>query len=101
MAEKPKLCRFRADKSAQRILAESIARELGPLGIHVAYVLIDAAIDTPTMSPRRRTISFIKPSAIADELWHLDRSAARYGRSSPNCGRSEKSGESNEAPFRR
>jgi NAD(P)-dependent dehydrogenase (short-subunit alcohol dehydrogenase family) len=49
---KPKLCRFRADKSAQRILAESIARELGPLGIHVAYVLIDAAIDTPTMRKR-------------------------------------------------
>jgi NAD(P)-dependent dehydrogenase (short-subunit alcohol dehydrogenase family) len=52
MAEKPKLCRFRADKSAHRILAESIARELGPLGIHVAYVLIDAAIDTPTMRKR-------------------------------------------------
>jgi NAD(P)-dependent dehydrogenase (short-subunit alcohol dehydrogenase family) len=33
-------------KAAQRILAESIARELGPRGIHVAYVLVDAVIDT-------------------------------------------------------
>ena len=32
-------------KAAQRILAESMARELGPKGIHVAYLLIDAVID--------------------------------------------------------
>ena len=36
---------FAPTKAAQRILAESIARELGPKGIHVAYVLIDAVID--------------------------------------------------------
>jgi NAD(P)-dependent dehydrogenase (short-subunit alcohol dehydrogenase family) len=65
---------FAPTKAAQRILAESIARDLGPRGIHVAYVLIDAVIDTPRMRERLRDAAdefFIKPSAIADELWHL------------------------------
>lgn len=72
---------FAPTKAAQRILAESIARDLGPRGIHVAYLLIDAVIDTPRMRKRFPDTSddfFIKPSAIADELWHLngqDRSA--------------------------
>ena len=72
---------FAPTKAAQRILSESIARELGPRGVHVAYVLIDAVIDVPRMRQRFREAPdefFIKPSAIADELWHLynqDRSA--------------------------
>jgi len=72
---------FAPTKAAQRILAESIARDLGPRGIHVAYVLIDAVIDVPRMRERLREAPdevFIKPPAIADELWHLytqDRSA--------------------------
>jgi NAD(P)-dependent dehydrogenase (short-subunit alcohol dehydrogenase family) len=72
---------FAPTKAAQRILSESIARELGPRGIHVAYLLIDAVIDVPRMRERMRDAPdefFIKPSAIADELWHLhtqDRSA--------------------------
>src|SRR6202048_1102265 len=72
---------FAPTKAAQRILSESIARDLGPRGIHVAYILIDAVIDVPRMRERLRDAAdefFIKPSAIADELWHLyrqDRSA--------------------------
>ena len=72
---------FAPTKAAQRILSESIARDLGPRGIHVAYILIDAVIDVPRMRERMREAPdefFIKPSAIADELWHLynqDRSA--------------------------
>ena len=72
---------FAPTKAAQRVLSESIARDLGPRGIHVAYVLIDAVIDVPRMRERMREAPdefFIKPSAIADELWHLhnqDRSA--------------------------
>jgi NAD(P)-dependent dehydrogenase (short-subunit alcohol dehydrogenase family) len=72
---------FAPTKAAQRILSESIARDLGPRGIHVAYVLIDAVIDVPRMRERMRDAPddfFIKPSAIAEELWHLhnqDRSA--------------------------
>jgi NAD(P)-dependent dehydrogenase (short-subunit alcohol dehydrogenase family) len=72
---------FAPTKAAQRILAESIARDMGPLGVHVAYVLIDAVIDTPRMRARmsdKPDEFFIKPAAIADELYHLygqDRSA--------------------------
>ena len=72
---------FAPTKAAQRILAESIARELGPKGIHVAYVLIDAVIDlewTRKRWPDARDDFFIKPAAIADEVWHVvhqDRSA--------------------------
>jgi NAD(P)-dependent dehydrogenase (short-subunit alcohol dehydrogenase family) len=72
---------FAPTKAAQRILSESIARDLGPRGIHVAYLLIDAVIDMPRMRERLRDAPdefFIKPSAIADELLHLynqDRSA--------------------------
>jgi len=36
---------FAPTKAAQRILAEAIARELGPKGVHVAYVMIEAVID--------------------------------------------------------
>jgi NAD(P)-dependent dehydrogenase (short-subunit alcohol dehydrogenase family) len=65
---------FAPTKAAQRILAESIARELGPKGIHVAYLMIDAVIDLPWTRERfkdRPDDFFIQPSAIADEAWHL------------------------------
>jgi short-subunit dehydrogenase len=72
---------FAPTKAAQRILAESIARELGPKGVHVAYVLIDAVIDLEWTRKRFKDAPddfFIKPAAIADEIWHVvhqDRSA--------------------------
>jgi short-subunit dehydrogenase len=65
---------FAPTKAAQRILAESIARELGPKGIHVAYVLIDAVIDlewTRKRWPDAPDDFFIKPASIADEVWHV------------------------------
>jgi short-subunit dehydrogenase len=65
---------FAPTKAAQRILAESIARELGPKGVHVAYVLIDAVIDLEWTRKRWRDAPdafFIKPAAIADEIWHV------------------------------
>jgi NAD(P)-dependent dehydrogenase (short-subunit alcohol dehydrogenase family) len=78
---KPTFAGFAPTKAAQRILAESIARELGPKGVHVAYVLIDAVIDlewTRKRFPDAPDEFFIKPAAIADEIWHVvhqDRSA--------------------------
>ncbi|HEY2523714.1 MAG TPA: SDR family NAD(P)-dependent oxidoreductase [Candidatus Binataceae bacterium] len=72
---------FAPTKAAQRILAEAIAREVGPQGVHVAYVLIDAVIDlewTRKRWPDAPDTFFIKPAAIADEIWHVvhqDRSA--------------------------
>src|SRR5436305_4600659 len=65
---------FAPTKAAQRILSESIARELGPRSIHVAYVLIDAVIDVPWARARYKDAPddfFIKPAAIADEVWHV------------------------------
>lgn len=70
---------FAPSKAAQRILAESIAREIGPKGVHVAYVVIDAVIDLAwtrqMMSARLGKEApddfFIRPSAIADEIWHV------------------------------
>jgi NAD(P)-dependent dehydrogenase (short-subunit alcohol dehydrogenase family) len=72
---------FAPTKAAQRILAESMARHLGPKGVHVAYLVIDAVIDlewTRKRWPAARDDYFIKPAAIADEVWHVahqDRSA--------------------------
>jgi NAD(P)-dependent dehydrogenase (short-subunit alcohol dehydrogenase family) len=65
---------FAPTKAAQRILAESIAREIGPKGVHVAYVLIDAVIDldwTRKRFPDAPDEFFIKPAAIAEEVWHV------------------------------
>ncbi|HVM95971.1 MAG TPA: SDR family NAD(P)-dependent oxidoreductase [Candidatus Acidoferrales bacterium] len=70
---------FAPTKAAQRILAESMARDLGPKGVHVAYLVIDAVIDLPwTRQMMRARLGkeapddfFIQPSAIADEVWHV------------------------------
>jgi NAD(P)-dependent dehydrogenase (short-subunit alcohol dehydrogenase family) len=72
---------FAPTKAAQRILAEAIAREMGPKGVHVAYLVIDAVIDVPWTRQRYAEAAddfFIKPAAIAEEVWrivHQDRSA--------------------------
>jgi short-subunit dehydrogenase len=71
---KARFAGFAPTKAAQRILAEAIARDLGPKGVHVAYVLIDAVIDlewTRRMLPEARDEFFIKPAAIAEEVWHV------------------------------
>ena len=65
---------FAPTKAAQRILAEAIARELGPKGVHVAYIIIDAVIDVPWTRERftdKPDEFFIKPVVIAEEAWHL------------------------------
>lgn len=72
---------FASTKAAQRILSESMAREFGPQGIHVAYFIIDASIDTPrtrpVLAPDKPDEFFAKPPAIAEEMYrvaHQDRS---------------------------
>jgi len=65
---------FAPTKAAQRILAESIARDLGPKGVHVAYLVIDAVIDVPWQRQRMKDAPddfFIQPATIAAEVFHL------------------------------
>ena len=77
----PSFSGFAPTKAAQRILAESMARELGPRGVHVAYIVIDAVIDlrwTRRRYPGKPDDFFIKPDAIGEEVFriaHQDRSA--------------------------
>lgn len=72
---------FAPSKAAQRILAQSMARSLGPQGIHVAYVVVDAVIDVPwarSFLSDKPDEFFCKPAAIAETVFHLvhqDRSA--------------------------
>ena len=71
---KARFAGFAPSKAAQRILAESMARDLGPKGIHVAYLIIDAVIDVAwarKLHADKADDFFIKPSAIAEEVWHL------------------------------
>lgn len=72
---------FAATKAAQRVLAQSLAKDLGPKRVHVGYVAIDAAIDAPWLgdsvskptieSGRVREDYFAQPAAIADEVFHI------------------------------
>ena len=61
-------------KFGLRALAQSMAREFGPQGIHVAHVIIDGQINTPrvrAMSPDREEHTMLSPDAIAETYWRL------------------------------
>lgn len=69
---------FSGAKHALRALAQSMARELGPKGIHVAHTLIDGPIDTqwiaenfPESYARKAHDGILNPDHIADNYWHL------------------------------
>jgi NAD(P)-dependent dehydrogenase (short-subunit alcohol dehydrogenase family) len=69
---------FSGAKHALRALAQSMARELGPKGIHVAHTLIDGPIDTqwiaenfPESYARKAQGGILDPDHIADNYWHL------------------------------
>ena len=69
---------FSGAKHALRALAQSMARELGPKGIHVAHTLIDGPIDTqwiaenfPESYARKADDGILDPDHIADNYWHL------------------------------
>lgn len=71
---RPNFAGFAPTKAAQRILAESLARDLGPKGVHVAYLIIDAVIDVPWARELHKTKPddfFISPKSIAGEVFHL------------------------------
>jgi NAD(P)-dependent dehydrogenase (short-subunit alcohol dehydrogenase family) len=69
---------FAGAKHALRALAQSMARELGPAGIHVAHTVIDGAIDTAFIRdnfPERYALKdeggILDPDAIAENYWRL------------------------------
>lgn len=65
---------FASAKAAQRSLAQSLARQLGPENIHVGYVVIDGVIDTPRTReamPDKPDDFFLDADAIADSIWLL------------------------------
>ena len=72
---------FASAKAAQRSVAQSMARDLGPKGIHVGYLIIDGIIDierTRERFPDRANDFFMQPDAIADSVYAMtqqDRSA--------------------------
>ena len=57
-------------KFALRALAQSMAREFSPQGIHVAHVVIDGQINTPR-GPKRDAATMLSPDAIAETYWQL------------------------------
>src|SRR5699024_887360 len=65
---------FAVGKFGLRALAQSMAREFGPAGVHVAHAVIDGQIATPTnveRMPDAAAGSLLDPEAIADSYWHL------------------------------
>jgi NAD(P)-dependent dehydrogenase (short-subunit alcohol dehydrogenase family) len=69
---------FAGAKFALRALAQSLARELGPKGVHVAHVLIDGPIDMPWIRDNfpelvksRPADGLLAPDAIAENYWSL------------------------------
>ncbi|MDH1264088.1 SDR family oxidoreductase [Pseudomonas sp. GD03944] len=69
---------FASAKFALRALAQSMARELGPKGIHVAHPIIDGAIDTafirdtfPELYQRKEQDGILDPAHIAETYWQI------------------------------
>ncbi|WP_217481187.1 SDR family NAD(P)-dependent oxidoreductase [Achromobacter deleyi] len=74
----PKYAHFAASKAGLRMLAQSMAREFGPLGVHVAHVVIDGGINGERVKTRfadmaraRGEDGLLDIAAIADAFWYL------------------------------
>ena len=71
-----KTAAFASAKAAQRSLAESLARLLGPSGVHVSLIIVDGIIDEPLMRAKlngKPDSFFVKPGGIADTAVMLTR----------------------------
>jgi NAD(P)-dependent dehydrogenase (short-subunit alcohol dehydrogenase family) len=69
---------FASAKHGLRAVAQSMARELGPAGIHVAHIVIDGAIDTawirenfPERAALKSQDGILDPDPIAENYWQL------------------------------
>jgi NAD(P)-dependent dehydrogenase (short-subunit alcohol dehydrogenase family) len=77
---RPGFAHFAAAKAGLRMVAQSMAREYGPLGIHVAHVVVDGAIDgdrirnrMPALIKERGDDGLLGIDAIADTYWFIHR----------------------------
>ena len=77
---KPGFAQFAAAKAGLRMIAQSMAREYGPLGVHVAHVVIDGGINGYRLVSRRPEVlkergadGLLEPDAIADTYWQVHR----------------------------
>eukprot|EP00090_Calanus_glacialis_P045484 TRINITY_DN8471_c0_g1_i2.p1 TRINITY_DN8471_c0_g1~~TRINITY_DN8471_c0_g1_i2.p1 ORF type:complete len:250 (-),score=59.66 TRINITY_DN8471_c0_g1_i2:85-834(-) len=77
---------FSSAKMAKRALAQSLAREFGPLGVHVAHVVVDGAVDNPNtkkffgekdpklakmFEEKGEVGGLVDPNDVAETYWHL------------------------------
>ena len=79
---KPGFAHFAAAKAGLRMIAQSMAREFGPQGLHVAHVVVDGGIDgerlrkgAPAMIEERGEDGLLGIDAIAETYWHIHRQA--------------------------
>jgi NAD(P)-dependent dehydrogenase (short-subunit alcohol dehydrogenase family) len=77
---RPGFAQFAAAKAGLRMVVQSMAREYGPLGIHVAHVVIDGGIDGerlrerfPKVAEERGRDGLLDPDAIAETYWQIHR----------------------------
>src|ERR1700731_4533969 len=77
---KPGYAHFAAAKAGLRAIAQSMAREFGPQGLHVAHVVIDGGIDgdrlrkaRPQIVAERGEDGLLGVDAIAEAYWHIHR----------------------------
>lgn len=77
---KPGFAHFAAAKAGLRAIAQSMAREYGPLGLHVAHVVVDGGIDGdylrtrfPALLKERGKTGLLNVDAIAETYWQIHR----------------------------
>src|SRR3546814_15136926 len=69
---------FSGAKGALRMLAQSMARELGPQGIHVAHTVIDGAIDTDFIKGRHPDFEYAKAQDLTIGRASCEESEGKY-----------------------
>jgi NAD(P)-dependent dehydrogenase (short-subunit alcohol dehydrogenase family) len=77
---KPGFAHFSAAKAGLRMISQSMAREYGPAGIHVAHVVVDGGINgdrlrtgAPQLVDERGEDGLLEVDAIAEAYWHIHR----------------------------
>jgi NAD(P)-dependent dehydrogenase (short-subunit alcohol dehydrogenase family) len=80
MRGKPQYAHFAAAKAGLRVVAQSMAREFGPMGLHVAHIVIDGGIDGDVLRTRRPDVvaargedGLLQTAAIAETYWNIYR----------------------------